>query len=160
MANASRVFHAGGRVVVPIWIRTLRGASSRSCAASAPRLSRTPTRQSGWSFQLLKVFMGCAYELRAVGVRRRLLFQQAGMAGHAYPFVALEHPCIREATHVVVALTLITTLGAVLANHYRSGPVESNFHPLDVHRGWLELRVFDVGQKLGLVTDLAAVLRF
>src|ERR1700728_929354 len=157
MANASRVFHAGGRVVVPIWIRTLRGASARSSAASAPRLSRSPMRQSGCPFQLLKVFMGCAYELRAVGVRR-LLFQQAGMAGHTYPFVALEHPCIREATHVVVGLTLITTLGAVLANHYRRGPVESDFHPLDVHRGWLDMLVFDVGQELGLVTDLAVVL--
>src|SRR3984957_9604575 len=124
-------------------------------AASAPPLSRSPMKLSRCKVQLLNVLMGCAYALYE---ELNSLLQQAGMAGHTHPPPALENPGVGEAAHVIVGLALIRAFGAVFANHDRSGLIESDFHPLHIHRGGLEQGILNVGQELGLVADLAVEL--
>lgn len=87
--------------------------------------------------------------------RQTLLFEKAGVAGDALPFSEIEHPCVREASKVLVRLPLIGALSMVDASHHSSVAEEVHLQVLNVGAGGSEPRIFDVGQEFLLIADFS-----
>ena len=81
------------------------------------------------------------------------------MAGYALPLAIVENPGIGKASEMVVGFAVVGTFGAVDAGHHAGVVIQIHFQILDGHQAGLELRVFDVGQKLAPLADLAVPLR-
>jgi hypothetical protein len=94
----------------------------------------------------------------ALEMMESLLLQQAGVAGYALPAAIAVDPGIGEAAEVLVRLTLVGSFGVVNANHYGCIGVHADVDVLNGEAGWFELGIFDVGEELGFVADLAIVL--
>jgi hypothetical protein len=88
-----------------------------------------------------------------------LFLQQAGVAGHALPLAILENPGIGEAAEMVVGLAVIGTFGVIDTGHDPGIVIQVHPQILDRDQAGLELWVFDIGQKLPPLADLAVPLR-
>ena len=90
------------------------------------------------------------------GIRfAELLFQQAGVAGGALPAAFGEYPGVGKAADVLVGFSLVGAFGVIDADDYSGVAVHVGLHILNRQAGGLELRVFDIGEKLRLVANLA-----
>lgn len=92
-------------------------------------------------------------------VRSELLLQQAGVAGDTLPAAFDENPGVGETPDVLVWLARVRPFCAVGADDNGRVSVHADFRILNGQGGEIELRIFDVSEKLGPVADLAVVLR-
>ena len=81
------------------------------------------------------------------------------MAGDALPAAFGEYPGVGEASPVLIGLALVTSFGVIYADDYGGVRIHADLEVLNSQAGDVELRVFDVGQKLAFVADFAIVLR-
>jgi hypothetical protein len=88
------------------------------------------TENGGWPIQArLSLEWGSS---TAAQKNSRLFLYQAGMAGDALPLVAILHPCVGEASHVVVRFSLIGACRVISASNDGSISEEIYFHALNV----------------------------
>src|SRR5579862_3623781 len=80
---------------------------------------------------------------------KKLLFQQAGVAGHAEPFAAVVNPGIGEASGVLVGLVIVGAADVVRAENDGGVAIEVYFHVADAEFGGLVFRVVNIGEELG-----------
>jgi hypothetical protein len=86
-----------------------------------------------------------------------LLLQQAGVAGDALPAAVAIDPGIGEAAEMFVGLALVGAFGVVNTDDHGGVAIHADFEVLDGQYIGSELRVFDIGEELGFVADLAIV---
>src|SRR5271167_1554188 len=112
----------------------------------------------GKQIVLSKVFMGDILRSMPVARGRRLLLQEAGVAGYALPAALGVDPGIGEAAPVLVGLGLVGSFGVVNADYDCRIGIHADLDVLNGEDGGFELRVFDIGEELGFIADLAIVL--
>src|ERR1700746_602644 len=84
-----------------------------------------------------------------------LLFQQAGMAGHAQPLAILKNPGIGKAPHMLVGLGSVVALRMISNRHNRRSCIHLFLHVLDIHEAGLEFRVREIRQKFPSIADFS-----
>ena len=77
------------------------------------------------------------------------------MAGYALPLAVFEDPSVGEAAEVVVGLAVVGTFGVIGAGDHAGIVIQVHLQILDGDQVGLELRVFDIGQELAALADLA-----
>src|ERR1700685_755757 len=146
MQKASQTFHAGGREMASIEVSCIKKSGLRAIV----RLPRRCLDRSDGSSHYKKILF---YGAIICGKSERLFLDQAGMAGDALPSAAVEHPGVGEASNVIVGFALKAALGLIDAGNDCGIAEEVHFDILNGEAGRLELRVFDVGEELGLVAE-------
>ena len=72
------------------------------------------------------------------------------MAGNALPTAFDKNPCVGKAPHVLVWFALVGAPGAVRSDDNCTVRVHADFNVLNRQSRQIELRIFDVGEKLVL----------
>ena len=81
------------------------------------------------------------------------------MAGYAGPLAVLEDPGIGKTSEMVVRFAVVGAFGVIDTGHDPGIAIQIHLQALDGHQGGLELWIFDIGQKLAPLADLAVPLR-
>src|SRR5258708_32566360 len=86
---------------------------------------------------------------------QELLFQEAGMAGHAQPLPLLEHPGIGKATEMLIRPGAASAFRMIDTRNNRGCSVQGYLHVLDIHDARLESRRHEVGTDIPPVPEFA-----
>src|SRR5258707_13900300 len=86
---------------------------------------------------------------------QELLFQEAGLAGHAQPLALLEHPGIGKATEMLIRLGAVSAFRMIDTRNNRGCSVQVYLHVLDIHEARLELRIREVRKELPSIADFS-----
>src|SRR5229473_4692807 len=152
MAKASKVFQRCGRGAV--CIRSSTGELEKSDSLSV----RSSSDNCGSKFRYQK-FLSRRHSSGIPSTGRGTLFlHQAGVAGDALPAAFGKDPGVGETPPMLVGLVLIGSFGVIDSDDHGGIGIHADLEVLNAQAAEFELRVFDVGQKLALVADLAIVL--
>jgi len=77
------------------------------------------------------------------------------VAGYTLPLAVFEDPGVGEAAEVVIRFAVVGTFGVIGAGHHSGIVIQAHLHILDGDQIRLELGVFDIGQELAALADLA-----
>src|SRR5260370_23592051 len=91
---------------------------------------------------------------------QELLFQEAGMAGHAQPLGLLEHGGIGKATEMLIRLGAVSAFRMIDTRNNRGCSVQVYLHVLDIHEARLELRIREVRKELPSIADFSHPIRY